>query len=270
MKYKLKVLVYIQVVLLFTLRVFSQDFFDDFNGSKLNDSKWTKANSKWGVTAKGTNGGVIPENVFVKNGNLVIRAHGNFYKGTVSGHDQNIKVGGAVFTKKSFASGSYEVKAKICPQLGALSAFWTYYYENDSCNHEVDFEFPGRNQAPNTSETSDLNWGLMTNWQGVSDSMHRNVDMYFGNQTDGNYHLYRFEWHTGSDTQKARVEWYYDNKLLHTAYEVVPNRSSKFWLGVWFPTWIGKADFEVDYMYIDWIKIKEFKEPGDIAGKNKK
>ena len=242
----------------------SQDFFDDFNGTKLDRSVWEKVNSKWGEdSSKATHGGVIPEHVFVKDGNLVIKANGNFYKGNVWGHGQKTKVGGAVTTKKKFASGRYEIRAKICPQVGALSAFWTYYYKHDTINHEIDFEFPGRNQSPNSPETSDINWGLMTNWRGVGEKDHRNADMYFGDQTDGQYHLYRFEWHTGGNNEKPRVEWYYDNKLMHTSYETVPDIASKFWIGIWFPWWIGRADFSTDYMYVDWIKITPFREPGD-------
>lgn len=245
----------------------AQDLFDDFNGTKLDGSVWKKINDKWGENpAKGTHGGVIPENVFVKDGNLVIRAHGNFYNGKIWGHGQKTKVGGAISSKKSFASGSYEIKAKICPQAGALSAFWTFYYTSDTSNHEIDFEFPGRNQSPNTPGDSDINWGLMTSWRGVGDDMHKTTDKYFGNQTDGQYHLYRFEWHTGSPTEKARVEWYYDDKLMNTTYDHVPDRPSKFWIGIWFPNWIGQSNFNVDYMYVDWIKIKEFKEPGDVLG----
>jgi beta-glucanase (GH16 family) len=246
----------------------AQAFFDDFNGTKLNTTAWKKENNKWGENpAKGTHGGVIPENVYVKDGNLVIRAHGNFYNGNLWGHGQKTKVGGAIYTKKSFASGSYEIRAKICPQPGALSAFWTYYYNSDTCNHEIDFEFPGRNQSPNKPDNSDITWGLMTNWRGVGDDMHKTTDKYFGNQADGQYHLYRFEWHTGSSAEKARVEWYYDDQLMATSYEHVPDRASKFWIGIWFPNWIGRADFGVDYMYVDWIKIKEFKEPGDVLAK---
>jgi len=264
MKIQPKYILISYIIFCFSLPTKGQSFFEDFKGKKLNPLRWEKANSKWGENKeKGTHGGVIPENVYVEHGNLVIRAHGNLYAGNVNGHGQNTKVGGAVFTKKRFASGSYELKAKICPQNGALSAFWTYYYLNDTTNHEIDFEFPGRNQKPNTPENSNINWGLMTNWTGVSDSLHRNVDAYFGNQADGNFHLYRFEWHTGTNTEKPRVEWYYDNKLMHTSYEMVPNLASKFWIGIWFPFWIGQANFATDYMYVDWIKITEFKEPGD-------
>lgn len=261
---KLKPILLVLLLLTGTLTGRSQSFFDDFNGKTLNRKYWKKANAKWGENlSKGTHGGVIPENVFVQDGNLVVRAHGNYYMGPIWGHGEKNRVGGAVYSKRKFASGSYEVRAKICPQPGALSAFWTYYYTNDTVNHEIDFEFPGRNQAPNGPSDSDLSWGLMTNWRGVSTERHRNADRYFGDQTDGQYHLYRFEWHTGGDSSKPRIEWYFDNKLMHVTEEMVPDNASAFWVGIWFPHWIGRPDFDTDYMYVDWVRITEFNEKGD-------
>jgi beta-glucanase (GH16 family) len=247
-----------------TLSSRSQDFYDDFNGKHLNKTLWKKIDQKWGENpAKGTHGGVIARHVTIQNGQLVIQANGNLYTGSTWGHGQITKVGGAVSTKKAFASGRYELRAKICPQAGALSAFWTYYNYGDSINHEIDFEFPGRNQAPNTPDSSNINWGLMTNWQGVKPEEYITKDQYFGNQADGQYHLYRFEWHTGSPTEKARVEWYYDDILMHTSFNKIPNIASNFWIGIWFPWWIAPADFATDYMYVDWIKIRPYNEPGD-------
>ena len=199
----------------------------------------------------------------------MIRANGDRYEGKLKGHGQKHRVGGALLSKKRYASGRYEIRAKICPQKGVLSAFWTYYHLHDSVNHEIDFEFPGKIGHPGTQSNSPLDWGILTNWRGTSPKEHRSVNKYFGDQTDGNYHLYRFDWHTGSATERPRVEWYYDNKLIHTSYEAVPTRAARLWLGLWFPCWIGPADFESDFMYIDWVKISSFNEPGDIFRRRK-
>lgn len=243
----------------FPSKSFGQVLFDDFKGPVLDSSRWIIANQKWGeVKEVATHGGVVPENVFIKDGNLVIRALGENYKGPVKGHGQNTRIGGVIYTKEKFASGSYEVRAKICPKPGALSAFWTFYYENDNYNHEIDFEFPGRNQHPFKANDSDLKWGLLSNWRGVNDSLRRTKDLYIGNQTDGRFHLYRFDWYAGTNTEKPKVEWYYDNKLIHRSYEQIPSHASAFWVGIWFPGWISKADFDTDYMYIDWVKITPF------------
>jgi beta-glucanase (GH16 family) len=246
----------------------AQDFFDDFTGSSVDTSYWNIANMVWGnVEGKITNGGVVPANVKVSNGNLIIEAHGKEYKGTVKGFKRDTRVGGAISTKKQFASGRFELRAKICPRPGALSAFWTYYYENDNYNHEIDFEMPGHNQPPYGPADSDLNFGLATCWRGVGKDQYHTTDKYFGNQADGNYHLYRFEWHTGGNGQEPRVEWYYDNVLidLNKNLKEVPNHSASFWIGIWFPSWIKESNFDTDYMYVDWIRITPFNEANDVS-----
>lgn len=262
-----KILFSCALLLLFSLEIKAQAFFDDFTSATVNTADWTVANQVWGnVAGRRSNGGVVPQNVRISNGNLVIEAHGNQYTGPVAGHGQNTRVGGAIYTKRQFASGSFEVRAKVLPNPGALSAFWTYYYENDNYNHEIDFEVPGRNQAPNSPATSSMEWGLCTSWRGVGAGQYKTNDKYFGNQIDGNYHLYRFEWHTGGNGQAARVEWYYDNVLIasNTDPAVVPNHAGNYWIGVWFPWWIAEPNFNILHMYVDWVRITPFNEPNDV------
>ena len=245
----------------------SQDFFDDFNGKSLDTLSWKIANQVWGnVEGKITNGGVVPKNVRVVDGNLIIEGHGKNYKGPVKGFGQDTRTGGAISTIRQFASGRFEVRAKICPHAGALSAFWTYYYENDNYNHEIDFEMPGHNQTPYGATDSDLHYGLMTCWRGVGKDQYHTVDKFFGNQADGQYHLYRFEWHTGDSGREKRVDWYFDNVLMasNTNASQVPDHAANFWMGVWFPTWIADSDFEKVFMYVDWIRITPFQEANDV------
>jgi beta-glucanase (GH16 family) len=251
----------------------AQEFFDDFTGAVLDTTKWEAPDKVWGnVAGKRTNGGIVPQNVQVRDGNLVIEAHGNRYKGPVAGHGMKQRTGGAAATLRHFASGRYEVRAKICLQPGALSAFWTFYYENDDYNHEIDFEMPGNNQAPHGPANSSLNHGLMTSWRGVNPGQYHTTDTLFKNQADGNYHLYRFEWHTGGNGQAPRVEWYYDDVLLRTNTNpaLVPSHEGYFKVGIWFPWWIGEPDFAVDYMYVDWVRITPFHEPNDIHAPEKR
>jgi beta-glucanase (GH16 family) len=229
----------------------SQTFFDDFDGKKLNRSKWKKADRKWGDEYGNLkHGGVVPKNAFIENGNLVLRANGDFYSGKISGHGQNHRVGAAIHTRKVFGSARYEIRAKVCPQLGALSALWTFRHDNNSINHEIDFEIPGK-----SPQGRSLQWGILTNWTGLSDKEHRSLSKYIGDQADGNYHLYRFDWHIGTDSQPPKIDWYYDNRLIHSSYEVIPFKPSRFWIGVWFPWWLGQSQFDSDFMYVDWVKI---------------
>ena len=103
---------------------------------KVDPSSFLVAFKQWG----GDNGGVLPENLFIDEVGgrkvLRIRALGNFYEGAVRGINKDgsqrsdgKRTGGAIATKEYFASGSYEVRAKLAPKLGVCSAFWTFHYQ---------------------------------------------------------------------------------------------------------------------------------------------
>jgi beta-glucanase (GH16 family) len=237
-------------------------FFDNFLGESLAADRWLNVSKAWG--SESYTGGVDPANVAVRHGDLVVEAHGNLYTGDLPGpRGMKVRVGGAVNTKRLFGSGSFEVKAKICPQVGALSCFWTFYWESADYNHEIDFEMPG-----NDGQASNLEWGLCTAWRGENAPAFKTVHARFPNQNDGNYHLYRIEWHTGTAPDSTgSVEWYYDNVKVVSNNDprCVPNHAGNFWLGIWFPTWIGVPDFGVDSMLVDWVKIVPYGEANDVG-----
>ena len=253
-------------------------FFDDFSGSRLDTDKWLIAEKNWGgtVVADGEtvdyNGGVLAENVAVEGGNLVLSGYGDLYEGEVRGINRNgirredgKRCGAAIATREYFGSGRYEIRAKIAPELGCCSAMWTFEYEEDYSgdaltitNHEIDIEFPGRNANDDFS----LCHALCTTWVTEEDYKTSSVDC--GNQADGEFHIYRFDWHTGSDTETPRVEYYFDGELIYTAYEYIPTNAGRFWLGLWFPRyWAGTPDFESTVFEIDYAKITPFHESGD-------
>ena len=253
-------------------------FFDDFNGTKPDSAKWLIAEKNWGgtVTENGKtvdyNGGVIADNVAVRGGNLILTGCGNQYTGDLRGinrdgsrRDDGKRCGGAIATKAYYASGSYEIRAKIAPVLGCCSAMWTFEYEEDYSNdvlkitnHEIDIEFPGRDE----NEGFSLRHALCTTWQTEEDYQTKTV--FCNDQADGEFHTYRFDWHTGSDTETPRVEFYFDGALTDTAYNYIPTNESRFWLGLWFPkNWAGTPDFDTAEFAIDYVKITPFRESGD-------
>ncbi len=258
----------------------SDIFYEDFSGDILNSDKWLIAEKNWGgtVTVNGKtedyNGGVIAENVTLSNGNLVLTGLGNYYDGELRGinRDQSRRgdgkrCGGAIATREYFGSGSYEIRAKIAPELGCCSAMWTFEYEEhyfedklQIVNHEIDIEFPGRDENGNFS----LSHALCTTWTGESDNEHKTAIPYCGNQADGEFHTYRFDWHTGSETEIPRVDYYFDDVLTYTSYDFIPTNESRFWLGLWFPkNWAGTPDFEQTEFEVDYVRITPFHESGD-------
>ena len=253
-------------------------FFDDFNGSTLNTDYWLTAEKNWGGTIESGgknvdyNGGVVPENVALQDGNLVLTGLGDQYEGQVLGINRDLsrrkdgkRCGGAIATRKYFGSGSYEIRAKIAPVIGCCSAMWTFEYEENYSgddvgiiNHEIDIEFPGRNERDEIT----LDHALCTTWTTEDD--YRSMSVNCGDQTDSEYHTYRFDWHTGSDSETQRVEYYFDGELKYTSYKFVPTNESRLWLGLWFPkNWAGTPDFDTTQFVIDYVKITPFHESGD-------
>ena len=256
----------------------SDVFYEDFSGESLDTDKWLIAEKNWGgtVTENGVtvdyNGGVIADNVSLSGGNLVLTGYGNNYEGELRGINRDKsrradgkRCGGAIATRDYFASGSYEIRARIAPELGCCSAMWTFEYEEDYSggdlkivNHEIDIEFPGRDASGGFS----LNHALCTTW--VTEEDYKTMSVDCGGQADGEFHTYRFDWHTGSDTEQPRVDYYFDGELTYTSTEFIPTNESRFWLGLWFPKgWAGTPDFEQTVFEVDHVRITPFHEEGD-------
>ena len=300
------ILVFVMVVTISAPQVFAAEkpqninqagqteaFFDDFSGDALDTGKWLVAEKMWG----GWNGGVVPENVSVSNGTLKLEGHGNLYTGDVQGCNKNlpggIRTGAAIATRDYYASGCYEVVAKVAPVLGACSAIWTFEYEEydkDSeeyknypdqtgklaiVNHEIDIELPTANADFDTPtfraarfNTYEMENRSKSHFQTLPEA----VD-------DGQWHTYRFDWHTGDANEQARVDFYVDGQLLYTSYEHIPTHASRLWLGIWFPAskdsdgdgfgdtgWTGTADFDTAVFEIDSVRITPYCEAGDTVG----
>lgn len=271
----------------------TEAFFDDFSGNALDTGKWLVAEKMWG----GWNGGVVPENVSVSNGTLKLEGHGNLYTGDVQGCNKNlpggIRTGAAIATRDYYASGCYEVVAKVAPVFGACSAIWTFEYEEydkDSeeyknypdqtgklaiVNHEIDIELPTANADFDTPtfraarfNTYEMENRSKSHFQTLPEA----VD-------DGQWHTYRFDWHTGDANEQPRVDFYVDGQLLYTSYEHIPTHASRLWLGIWFPAskdsdgdgfgdtgWTGTADFDTAVFEIDSVRITPYCEAGDTVG----
>lgn len=254
-------------------------FYEDFT-KKLDSSKWLVANKAWG----GNNNGVVPENVYVDNGTLRLKANGNNYTGNVLGYnaDNGKRTGSAIVTKNYYGSGSYEVKAKLPKELGACSAIWSFeyeeYYPGDKVfeemapegakyyvvNHEIDIEMPGRPDGAHAA--TDYNYALCNTFIGERGNEYTSNHVKLDSpQNDEEYHVYRYDWHTGSDTESKRVDFYIDNKLIATNTTNVPTHKGRFWIGIWFPNgWAGEANFDSTEFDVDYVKITPFNEPGDI------
>ena len=268
--------------------------FDDFN-SALDPQKWLVVDKAWG----GDNGGLVPENVKLNDGLLLLHAHGDEYNGDVVGHNERkTRVGSGIATRDYYASGRYEVRARIPEEYGAASAFWTFHYiehfpseteywEEPSRvrNSEIDWEFPtalqdGSSHDPISFDNARLNsWGGELGGEGAHHPGRIQVI------SDGEFHTYGIDWHSGDEGTTPAVIWSIDNvevyrhEGLSFGQDNVPSAASRFWLGIWFPAagykelidgeyvdrvgWAGNPSFDETTLEIDWVRITPYNEAND-------
>ena len=202
----------------------------------LDSNRWLLSNKAWG----GDNGGVTSENISIVNDfdngkpirALRLEAHGDLYDGDVVANGRKTRVGAAIATREYFASGRYTVRARIAPELGAVTAFWPFHYidyypsepgywhePNPRRNTEIDWEFPtdlmgtGQDQADafglDPSEIAFTNartnsWGGQFGGEGgehkgrivLHDAEGHIVDL-AEDWAAGIYHDFTIEWHSG-------------------------------------------------------------------------
>jgi beta-glucanase (GH16 family) len=275
-------------------------FCDDFAGNTLDIVKWWYGRSQWGNGKQFKNHGVVPENVIVANNRVYFGANGDLNSGSIAGmrkekarltQDQpGDRTGGMIVSEEYFGSGSYEVRMRLPSQIGVCSALWTFHYqemystdpdfekyssqgltqqgnENDGYyvtpNHEIDIEIPTAPKDGDPVNDCSYRYARLNTWVGEENYTDDFHDMGF-NQSDGKFHVYRFDWHTGGNAEKPRVDFYLDGKYIYTSTTHIPFIKGRFTIGTWFPQWAGgKANFDRAFLEVDWIKITPYGEPND-------
>jgi beta-glucanase (GH16 family) len=272
---------------------------DDFGGNALDLEKWWYGRRHWGPQPP-RNHGVVPENVSVHDGRAFIAANGDRYTGAVQGirkdngyhQDQpGTRSGGVLVSDEYYGSGRYEVRMRLPASTGVVSAIWTFHYrehyqgtpeyeaaiasgnvrlgnQNDGYyvipNHEIDIEVPTSLEGQPDAEASYSNARYNT-WIGETGPEY--TDEFFdngANLSDGEFHVWRFDWHTGDVDQTPRVEFYVDGVPVYTSMTHIPFVKGRLTIGTWFAEWAGgAAPFDVEYLEIDWVKVTPFSEASD-------
>ena len=229
--------------------------YDDFSSSTLNDN-WVVSHRKWGGY---DNKGVSADNVFLDtiNDKVIIRALGNQHleNSTENGIGGPVS-GGALVLKETARPGRYETRFKAAYKVGVCNAFWTYTENNLGQNHEIDIEFPFKDNSGNNA----FNEVIFTNYIGESNfqQTHKTLDFYLN---DGEYHTYAFDWYYSNNHKEIR--YYIDSNLLatHTISSKLPFLPSRLWLGCWVPNnpgFVGLPNFDECFMEIDYFKYSPF------------
>lgn len=228
-------------------------FFDDFS-TGIDKNIWEIAQKAWG----GGNHGVLRSNVsYTADGIVVLTGNGDLYDGPLNEYaddELGLRSGACIVTKKQLGPGSYEAKVKVHPQMGACTAMWTFFWTPDK-NHEIDIEIP--------ASTKDFKKSQFVTWttEEIYTEKETTPEFY---HNDGNWHTYRFDWHT----TPPHVDFYVDDKLEMTIDKDIPDTAGNLWLGVWFPKrWSGVPLFDTSYMLVDYFKYTAFDEPYNKVNK---
>lgn len=239
-------------------------FYDDFS-TGLDPTKWLVPDKAWG----GDNGGVYHTNVHRgTSGGIVLEGHGDTYSPDAAHAGDprgGRRVGAAIVTRSYYASGLYEVRAKVPPELGACTAFWPFHYIGYSNgdagywaepspirNTEIDWEMPtdyvtntttGQRSSISFNNQRENNWGGQWGGEGGESSL-RNIRS--TSIADGAFHTFGIRWKSGTNLASGlrtagTVEWLLDGTVVRTftgqtfGQDNVPFRGARFWIGIWFP-----------------------------------
>ena len=245
----------------------AKEFYDDFSSGAVDSTKWFAACSNWDSWHTYWSGGVVPENLYVRDGVLCCEAHGDLYTGDVVGYDEGgnprkTRVGACAVTRDYYASGRYEVRAKVIPRLGASNAMWSRVSVGGKEN-KIELQFPGRPEESVGGAAYD--YALCFNQ--TNDNKYTSTKSYVKldqAQNDGEFHVYRYDWHTGGGSEKPYVDFYVDDVKIATNTGYVPTKAARFWVGAWFPKeWAGSPDFDTYVYEIDYVRITPFHEAND-------
>ncbi len=279
-------------------------FFSDFGREESIGENWSVVNYGWGQNgvARENAGFTRSPGVVRKQGAtggiIVLNSYGNYYK------DAGKRGQGAcLISNRLFGPGKYEVRMKVVPRFGPCSTAWSYYtnsyaidtpsglvYGHNTSDtvqyHEIDIECPRIGEGFN-------GWGGVAYEEYYQDAndlkedgtgkvVNRSTGVPVATESpynDGRWHTFAFEWRTEGyayDPVKGEnagaVIWYMDGKEVGRTAKNTPYYPDQLWIGNWYPDnaadWLGVADFDEAYMYVDWVRITEYADEYRTEGKD--
>lgn len=224
---------------------------DEFNGKKINESKWEIVHSKRRTDPDGKDAWWHKDNAYLEKGNLVIR----------TSKIDGAYAGACVRTREKFerAFGYYETRVKLQKEQGHWGAFWLF---NNSVNNvgnegkdgtEIDvFESPYIGLGQNKIQSA-------LHYDGY-DTAHKADHVSVTNMSlnDGNWHTFALEW-----TPEV-YKFYYDGKLVwETTFGGVCQVPLYLKFSDEVGLWGGILDIRKaklpDYMLVDYIRVYDKK-----------
>lgn len=210
-------------------------FFDDFNdGLKIDKYTFLDRGENYNQEIQYYH----PDNIFIKDGNLVIRAEKRNYKDHeyVSGRLET-------YSKLEFLYGRIEIKAKYPAGNGLFVAIWLL--SNEENLPEIDIlEVLGENPGKI--------W-VVNHYKKDSETL-RTYNTYRIKSPD-EFHVYCLDWN------KNKISWFIDDELIHTSEKGIPQKKMYLVInlalgGIWPVLPDDSTVFPADLL-IDYIKIYE-------------
>lgn len=248
----------------YDLADYTQVFFDDFNGTKLDETKWSRC-PQWQRQDHG--GYWSDECSYVKDGNLVLEArnnNGRLESGAIRSRydfDEGANSGKIKFGQEF---GAYQIRFKAEKRSGLWSAFWLMYANrpDEDGTAKYDGEIDIFEIIPNDQGKMYMN--SATHWDGYgSYHQQRNARHYIDNSFYGKWHTVTFFW--GAEKYKAFLDdekepfldVYVDafgEPALGDHYMKITSEFGK-WAGAVDPTLSTKPS----YFLVDWVKAYQRK-----------
>lgn len=238
------------------------NFNDDFTNG-IDDDVFAILDAKWNAGGIKEHNGVRKRNIFYtkdssNNGYVAIKGRGlyNQEEGTIEGSPE----GGCFITKNHLGPGRYEIKMAAMPREGGITAFWTYCTTTGSeatSQNEIDIEIGGKTNGTSYEALWATTW--TTHENKTTEAVDVTNQLYLN---DGKIHTYTFDWYTAyPGSLSPRIDWFIDGKyVVSVENDSVPTHDMPLWIGLWFQSWAGEAQFDTDYLLIDQVSYTAFEE----------
>ncbi|MDR3318838.1 MAG: glycoside hydrolase family 16 protein [Clostridiales bacterium] len=285
--------------------VVKNTFYSAFGSSETLSADWSLVNYGWGQNGVSKDNAGYSRSPGVLNaigatgGVIVLSSYGDYY------HDASKRgQGGVLISNGQYGPGLYEIRMKVVPRFGPCSTAWSYYTNSYAVTNNAGSQVYGHNTADNIQyheidiEAPKIGQGFKA-WGGVAyeeyyqDANNLNskgegavvnrskgvtADCE-GTYNDGQWHTFAFEWRTAAyDNNEAAGEnegaiiWFMDGKEVARTAMRTPYYPCQLWVGNWFPDnatdWLGIADYDEAYMYLDWVRITEYDDPVRLTNKS--
>jgi len=225
------------------------EFTDEFNGEKLDETKWYDHDPKWIGRPPGL---FMPSNVAVKDGLLQLTAKVEDVLPPANPNPKLFNTFTTAFVKsKALANyGYYEIRAKPM-NANIVSAFWFYAVEPD-WHTEIDvFEIPGGNEKEGTVARMTYHIFKTPTWKGTDlDHIKSGTQWPASYRFADDFHVFGLEWN------EKEIKWSIDGVVRRTAKNNYNSRPMNLCFdNETFPSWFGlptkdslPAVYQIDYV----------------------